>query len=470
MNASQPKGYLTKRVGANRGTPRLYFETRQLDTAGFKPGTRYTVDVTQDAVTLKADANGTFTVSRKASGGADVPVIDLNSMSTLAPFAGMEAVKVVFGDNQIQISQLASEKAAASRLQRLQRGVATAALTVAGLAFGAGILDHSAHAGLLSAGLEAKTVMVNEIDADLLEHAGGANPVIQPDTLRIAAPMQEAIQDDELMARVPRADVLVAGIPCSGASRAGKSKHGISMMEHHPEVGHLAHAFLTFVQRVQPGVVLLENVPEYAASASAAIIRQQLRDMGYTTHEVVLNAQDFGSLEARVRWFMVAATKGVTVDLDGLAPTVRPVRTVAEVLDSHDGHRWGTFDYLKAKAVTDKAAGKGFQMQIVTPKDSKVPTLRKGYHKGGSTDPLLQHPTDPDQLRLFSGDEHARIKGVDPELVRGLSNTDKHIALGQGVAPGMVIALMHRVGECLQRAATAAAATTAGYRLDRAVG
>lgn len=462
--------YQTKQVGQHRGAPRLYFQTKQLAEAGFERGARYSLHPTGTKLTLKLNPEGGFIVSGKGEGAKAVSVVDINSAVALKPFLGMAAVKVVFKDGEVVISQIASEKAAKGRLDRLKHGASTAALTVAGLAFGAGILDHSAHAGLLQAGIESTTVMVNEIDADLLEHASGANPVITPTTMRIAAPMQEAIQDDELMAALPLADVVVAGIPCSGASRAGKSKHGIEIMEDHPEVGHLVHAFLVMLQKLQPGVVLLENVPEYFTSASASILRSQLRDMGYSTQEVQLNAQDFGALEARNRGFMVAVTRGIEINLDGLAPAVRPVRTVADILDKRTDHTWGRFDYLKAKAVTDKAAGKGFQMQIVDPTSTKVPTLRKGYHKGGSTDPLLQHPTDPDLLRLFSGDEHARIKGVPPALVEGLSNTDKHIALGQGVAPGMVIALMKRIGEAIKGACVEGVATTAGYRLDRAVG
>jgi DNA (cytosine-5)-methyltransferase 1 len=462
--------YETKQVGSHRGRPRLYFQTQRLAGCGFKRGDRYSIDVKEDAVRLYSNPEGGFLVSGKGEGAKSVPVIDLNSDLVLGAFKGMEAVKVEFNDGEILISQLASEKAATTRLARLRTGLSGAALTVAGLAFGAGILDNAAHAGLAQVGIAAHAVVVNEIDADLLEHASSANDAITPTTMTIAAPMQEAIQDEALMASLPYADVLVAGIPCSGASKAGKSKHGIAMMEDHPEVGHLAHAFLTFVQKFQPGVVLLENVPEYATSASASIIRQQLRDMGYSTHEVVLDSQDFGALEKRIRWFLVAVTRGITLDLAGLAPAVRPVRTVADILDRHGDHHWGTFQYLKDKAVTDKAAGKGFQMQIVDPTSTKVPTLRKGYHKGGSTDPLLKHPTDPNLLRLFSGDEHARIKGVNPALVAGMSNTDKHIALGQGVAPGMVIALMKRVGQCLRNVDVAGIATTAGYRLDRAVG
>lgn len=461
--------YLVKQVGQHRGAPRLYFQSQQLAELGFKPGIRYTLTTARNRVYLQVDPKGPLRVSSKSDGA--VPVIDINSRAALAPFEGCAAVKVVMRENEIVISKLASEEAARSRLDRLKKAVATT-LTVAGLAFGAGILDHSAHAGLVQAGLQPQTVLINEIDEGLVDHARRANPVLTPTTLTITAPMQEAIQDEELMASVPRADVLVAGIPCSGASKAGKSKHGIAMMEAHPEVGHLAHAFLVFLQRTQPGVFVIENVKEYAESASAMLIRQQSRDMGYTTHEVVLDAKDFGSLESRVRWFLVGATRGVHINLEGLVPPVRQVRTVGDILDKNGDHHWGTFQYLRDKAARDKAAGKGFQMQVVDPSDTRVPTLRKGYHKGGSTDPLLQHPDDPTLLRLFSGDEHARIKGVDPKLVAGMSNTDKHIALGQGVVPGPVIALTRRIGECLRESLLTDQAfeTTAGYRLDRAVG
>jgi len=455
--------YSVKRIGEHRGAPRLYFQGQALAQAGFVRGARYGILVHKNKVELHLDAGAGL-----VSGKGEVPVIDINNATVLEPFKGHEAVKVEMSKGVITISRLPSVAKAAERVKRAAANV-VASIAVAGVCFGGGILDHSAHAGLLDAGVKSHTVMVNEIDEGLVEHARQHNPVIDSGTRLYAAPLQELIQDDEAMAQLPPADLLVAGIPCSGASKAGKSKHGLTMMEDHPEVGHLAHGFLVVLNKVNPAVFLLENVPEYQTCASAQIIRQQARDMGYVTQEVVLDAQDFGSLERRVRWFMVGATRGIDVNLHDLAPAVRPVRTVADILDKHDNHHWGEFAYLKDKAVRDKAAGKGFQMQIVSPSDTKVPTLRKGYHKGGSTDPLLQHPTNPNLLRLFSGDEHARIKGVDPILGEGLSNTDKHIMYGQGVCPGPVIAIASRIGTAL-RSASDSQPVQQAYRLDRAVG
>lgn len=468
--------YQIKQIGSHRGSPRLYFQSRMLARAGLRPTSRFRLETAPHAATLilRADPAGDRVVSSKEQAGKRIPVIDINSSKELSPFAGMQAVKVTFSEGEIRITCIASELNARERLTRLKAKLADG-LTMSGVAFGGGVLDHAVHTGMAQAGLPVETVMVNEIDADLVEHAVEANPVITERTSLLAAPMQELVQDDAAMARIPRSEFLVAGIPCSGASRSGKSKNHIQMMEQHSEVGHLVAPFLMVMQRIQPAAGVIENVPEYASTASACILRSMLRDMGYSTDEVVLNSRDFGCLEQRIRWFMVFYTRGIQMDLSGLAPAVRPVPRVADILDADvDPARWRAMDGLRAKEIRDKAAGKGFAMQIVTPESNKVGTIGKGYAKNRSTDPKLQHPSDSRLLRLFTGDEHARIKGVDPRLVAGLPDTTKHVILGQGIAVAPVVALARRIGECVKRSvaggAASLAATTSGYRLDRAVG
>jgi DNA (cytosine-5)-methyltransferase 1 len=230
-------------------------------------------------------------------------------------------------------------------------------------------------------------------------------------------------------------------------------------MEDHPEVGHLVFAALVILNKTQPAIVLLENVPTYASTASAQILRQQLRDMGYTTHEAVLEGKDFGCLENRVRWCLVAATRGVQFDFDALAPTVRIVRRLGEVLDPEiapDDPRWSQMRGLKDKRIRDEARGNGFKMQVVTADAAQVGTLRKGYHKGGSTDPVLRHPDNPELLRRFTAAEHARIKGVPAHLVAGLSETTAHQLLGQGIVYEPFRAVGQRIGQRLMRAVAVA--------------
>jgi DNA (cytosine-5)-methyltransferase 1 len=93
-------------------------------------------------------------------------------------------------------------------------------------------------------------------------------------------------------------------------------------------------------------------------------------------------------------------------------------------------------------------------MQVVTPASTSVPTIRKQYNKGGSTDPYVQHPECPELLRKFTPAEHARIKGVPSKLVADMSATAAHEALGQGIVVVPFRALFKRLGDCLQQVST----------------
>lgn len=477
MSVAPFKRYIVRQIGCSKGRPRVYLDMPDLEVSGFAPGQSYKREVSLESrrITLTADDNGSYVVSKKEKGGTMCPVIDLHSTEAFKPFEGMEAVRIVLQVNRIHIMPLASEAKRAERLARMARSLEAGVLHTAGAAFGGGVLDHAAHAGLSASGIEANLVMANEIDEGLIAHAQLNNDCILSETTLISAPMQELVQDDWAMERLPKADLLCMGIPCSGASIAGKSKRSLSMMENHPEVGHLVASAVMLINRINPAVIVVENVTQYAVTASAQILRQHLRDSGYEVHETELKAGDFGCLENRERWFMVATTRGIDLDLSNLAPVLKTVRNVSEILEdvSLDSPEWRGFDYLKTKETRDAAKGNGFAMQVVTPQSTSVPVLRKGYHKGGSTDPLLAHPENPDLLRQFTVVEHARIKQVPERLVEGLNKTDGHILLGQGIAYAPVVALFKRIGECLKNwksKVPAAPEQMVPYRLKLATG
>lgn len=438
-----------KEISEKRGAPYIYFDGQQALRTGFAPGQKFSVDVGADRITLTLNEDGSRTVSARERKDRVYPVIDLNSKELATIFDGMTSIRVVVTPGKIYLVPMASEVKKRERLNRLAGKLASKEpLAMGSLSHGGGILTHAIHQGLLNGGFQADLSFANEIREDLLMQAMEANETWTGQTMAVGMPMQEAAQDDWLLAQLPKLDILEMGLPCSGASRAGKSKRGLTKMEDHPDVGHLVFAALVILNKTQPAVVLLENVPEYADSASAQILRLQLRDMGYTTHEAVLEGKDFGCLENRVRWCMVATTHGMSFDFENLAPQVRIVKRLVSALDPEVGpedSRWSRLQYLKDKEVRDKAAGKGFSMQTVTPESTSVPTIRKGYHKGGSTDPYLEHPTDPDLLRKFTAGEHAAIKEVPAHLIRGLSETTAHELLGQGIVYAPFLAVGERI-------------------------
>lgn len=451
------EGYYIKKIGQNRGCPRVWLEGTQTARAGFKPGQRYDISVQGQTIVLQANPDGSRVVSAKQSGEKVNPVIDLNSRELLAIFDGMSAVRVAVKEGQIYLVPLASELKKQERFKRLKEKLENGdPLTIGSLSHGGGVLSHAIHSGLKAAGIKTELGFANEIREDLIEHAAVHNDAWTDRTTVFAAPMQELAFDERGLAHIPRVDLIEFGLPCQAASKAGRSKRHLVNPESQPEVGHLVVSALVILSKTNAAIAIIENVPEYAFSASADIMRNQLRDMGYTTHERVLNGKEWGTLENRNRWCMIAVTQGIAFDFEQLMRPDSRVRRVEEVLDPSigpDDERWRTFQYLKTKQVRDAAAGNSFGMQIVSPDDSSVPVLRKGYHKGGSTDPLLRHPSNPDLLRQFTAGEHAQIKEVPKHLLEGLSNTVSHEVLGQGVVYPPFRDVGQHVGNALNRLA-----------------
>lgn len=414
-----------------------------------------------------ADA-GSRVVSRKVKNGIEHPVIDINSPEVLSVLSGFETVRVVVQSNRIVILPLATDVAKKERISRLRNKLeAGDPLKVGSVSHGGGVLTHALHQGMKDVGLDTKLAFANDIRDDLLEQASGHNEAWDDETITLAAPMQELAFDTWATNHLPKVEVLEGGIPCSGASVAGRAKRGLAQPEDHPEVGHLVVSFLALIAKVQPAVVLLENVVPYASSASMSLIRNQLRDFGYVVHEETLKAAEWNALEHRERLCMVAVTEGIDFDFSQLKRPEHRTRKVAEILDPipSDHESWSRMEGLKAKEIRDKEAGKGFAMQIVTGFDTKCPTVTKGYSKVRSTDPKLQHPENPDLLRQFTPAEHARIKGIPERLVEGMANTTAHELLGQSICHAPFVSVGQLIGKTLQAASTLGVTTEDVFEL-----
>ncbi len=443
-------------VREHRGSPRVWFEGAMPERAGFVPGARFSVrvDPSTHCVVLELSPQGTRTVSRKTySSGRSVPVLDINSREDLAPFIGCQLVKVVFTAGKAVLTVLATDVRRAARLKRLRERLQSGApLATAGACAGGGVLSHAMHAGLADAGVATDLRLLNEAREDLVDHVLSQHELVTSTTCVAQLPLQELAFDDELLVRVGPVDVMELGLPCSGASVAGRAKRALAVPEAHPDVGHLAVAALALVAKLNPVACLFENVVPYASTASAHLLRYQLRDLGYRTHEVELFGPDFGELEARRRWCMVAVTVGLDFDFSALQRVPSPERRLSDVLEPADspGLRWDEMQGLRDKQARDRAADKGFKMQVFHGGEPCIGTLTKGISKNRSTDPKIQHPVNDRLLRVPTAREHARCKGVPEHLIVGLSHTLAHELLGQSVTYRPFRAVAELLGRCLR--------------------
>lgn len=103
------QGYYIKKVGQNKGAPRVWLEGTQTARAGFLPGQRFDIEVQGQMVVLQANPDGSRVVSGKRIGERDNLIIDINSRELLAIFDGMAAIRIVVKKDQIYLMPLASE-------------------------------------------------------------------------------------------------------------------------------------------------------------------------------------------------------------------------------------------------------------------------------------------------------------------------------------------------------------------------
>lgn len=420
------------KLGHHKGSRRVWLEGKRLVDVGFKAGVRYQVGTTPDgALRLRLSKAGDHVVSHKAGR----PVVDLLTRV----LGDVERVQVRFYRGEVLVDLHPLDRATSARLARINARVAAGQpLRLGSLSHGGGVASDALLRGLG----KAELAFALDINGKYVEQSLGHGPLARGG-LSIEADLGDL--DATIL---PEVDVLEAGLPCVAASRAGRSKKHLARPEADAQVADLAAAFLDVVRAVRPAVIVLENVPEYADSASADLIRRRLGRWGYTLHEHRADGLAW-SLENRQRWLLIAVTRGLEIDLDALVPTERPA-TLGEVLDRRvPADSWRRFDHLAAKAARDKAKGSDFRQQLLTAASTRVPTLRRGYQKAGSTDPRLQHPTRAGYSRLLTPAEHARVKGIPPALVQGLADTTAHEVLGQSVISPAFVALGSLVGAAL---------------------
>jgi len=440
------------KLGSAHGAPRVWLEGKKIESAGFTPGKRYQLALGDQRVTLTLCDDGTRVVSGKQKGDTALPVIDINSAQALGMFAGMERLRVVITHDAIHLLPLATQKKAAERLRRIESAIASGEeLRVGSFCHGGGVLSNALCEGFKRAGVKSKLVFANDIDEDVLMHAAQVNPVWESSTMAIAAPLQEVVADNWLVKQLGPLHCVEGGLPCVGASVAGRAKKKLEMAEADPNAGHLVVPFLALIEQLQPAIVILENVVPYLSTASAYMLRYTLKDWGYTVHETVLEAGEFGCLENRKRMAMVAVTAGLSFDIESIEKPALQTQTLGDILEDvpHDAACWSSMNYLREKEARDREAGKGFRMQILGPEATSVGTVGAQYARVRSTEPKIRHPVEGDALlRQLTPKEHARIKGVPEHLIEGLPATRAHMMLGNGICFPPFIAL----GEAIARA------------------
>lgn len=430
---------------------RIWLQGRKLARAGFEPGLRYSVtfNTTEKEIVISIDKQGDRVISKKSYQDDVLPVIDIASNRDLDEYGdfGTQLRSTVYhGRIVITLSGVEDDKI--ERLERLRNKLKNnEPLVIGSTSTGLGVLDHAIHEGLSLSGINSYLGYGIEINDKYIEAGLKNNPIWSSKSRAICAGMQDVTEKD-----LTKCEIIAAGIPCEAASRAGRSKNKNHLAEEHDTAGHLFFHFLNIVRWSNPAIVILENVPEYESTVGFTVIRKVLSEWGYNLSQRVLNGPDFGSLEARQRFVLVAATEGLEIDIDNI-PALRDKEPCLDaVVDpiENDSPIWKAYPYLLSKQERDIKAGKGFRMNIMTGDEELIKTIPKNYNKVQSTNPLIQHPENPGLLRLLTKEEHCRVKTIPEFLASGLSPTVAHELLGQSVIHAAFAALGKFIGKVIK--------------------
>ncbi|RMV79100.1 C-5 cytosine-specific DNA methylase [Pseudomonas caricapapayae] len=449
---------ITSTIGESRGVARLWLEGQKLLRAGVKIGSNYTLreNVSKRRLELNPTVGAApgFVVSKRERNGVVTPLLEIRSEILRKVFATARKVRVVIRLGCIVVTAIENDARTQERLDRWTTKIVKGEpLAVCSLFHGGGVLDRAIHNGLLRAGVGSFVQVGVELESQYLDASLRNNPMLWTEQ---SIAICSDIRDIRRGLDIPKCEIVVAGIPCTGASRAGKAKNKLLATEEHQSAGALFVDFLDFVRYANPAVAIIENVPDYLTSTSMMVIRSVLGGLGYKLFECVLRGAEFGALENRERMTVVAYTNGAMTDL--VREDIEPVRvkeaSLGAVLEDipHDDKLWKPYAYLVDKAIRDKAVGKGFARQLINADSVSCGCIGRGYAKARSTEPFIQHPVDSSLSRLLTKEEHARVKTIPEEIVAGVSDTIAHEILGQSVIFSAFEALAQAIGRMIWRA------------------
>ena len=109
---------------------------------------------------------------------------------------------------------------------------------------------------------------------------------------------------------IPDHDILCAGFPCQAFSISGKQR-GFEDSR-----GTLFFDVARIVKEKRPSVVFMENVKNFAThdnGQTLGVVKSTMEELGYTFHQKVLNATDFGVPQKRERIYMVCFRNDLNV-------------------------------------------------------------------------------------------------------------------------------------------------------------
>lgn len=416
-------------IGENRDRPRLFVESQRLIPLGFSVGQKVEVIPGAESVIIRVSENGTHTISKRRDAGSVRPVLDINSATALAPLVDHDEFRLNGRNGVFEVRP--SVRSFYIRSQRNHSGP----FKVMDIFSGGGTMSQAMHGNPVfevTAGMEIEPKF-----ADVWAR-------LHPDATLIQGDISSIYPEE-----VPDIDGIIAGIPCTDHSVAGRAKKGlVGEAADTGEFGGLYTHVLTFVRAKRPSFCVFENVTNYGNSRAGQTLRDTLVGMGYHWTTITLEPHSqWGEPSERRRWVGVATLKpGFEIQVPGrqFDSTLKSYLDAPDdALDKHDCERIaGTIECLRAHNARHAAKGNGFSFSTITRESVKCPTVIRSYHKI-NTGPFVETPFG---LRLLRKTELERLLGCNIPVDHFATACE---IVGQGVQTRVFREIFNQLGRFL---------------------
>jgi DNA (cytosine-5)-methyltransferase 1 len=237
---------------------------------------------------------------------------------------------------------------------------------------------------------------------------------------------------------LPVADVWTCGIPCESYSMAGRRLAERDPRDFSPEVARLLRE--ACAAGVAPDYVFLENVPPYAGSVNAQVIRESLA--GYAVLEAIFCYADYGVAQKRRRWHLIAARVPpvpIPEPTHSEQPTLFGQQPWLRFGAIRDGYGIGPMSATALRGIFRRLAnnaaryGNAYQPTIVTD-DDLLPTVMTNWNRGVSRSQVVLI-YEEGRLRRVSLLEGRRAQGFPDSYLFAGTQEQQWGQIGRAVAP-----------------------------------
>lgn len=432
---------INTKIGENRGSSRIWLEQAAIGILG-KPGERLSLSLIDNALVLRVAEKGQVLLSKRTGRNSAIEKLLVEVRDKHLVDAVGKTIKDIFPHSKdlriivklgvmivkpglISLKRLFSVNNIIKKLKNNER------LSITTMYAGGGIFDKALHQSFSKAGIESKVDLLIEREKVYVDSLITNQPELLSEDCLI---LQSDTRDLQFgSGEHSGCDVFLAAIPCTASSAAGRAKKSLSKPEDDPDAGNTIIDTINYITQFMPPVFVMENERSYKNTASFSLLVNRLKYLSYDISFEVLDGLDFGGFEPRRRVFLVANLLGSDFNFANL-PRYSNIRTIDSITEDvpSDSDMYKTYDHLITKLKRDKEKGSGFSMYLHHGSERHLKRIiRRLYSKAGSCEPFLLHPSDHSKFRLFTSKENARLRDVDPSVVKGLPESRANEVLGQ---------------------------------------